>query len=336
MLNYLKKFALEILPSVAATVIGAYIVNHYISAKPAADAPVAAAVSPAEVKKNAPKPADGVSNVASIPAHGITARGISERAMMEKSASERPGEFKPAETKSEAKPSEGKASEAKASEAKSSEAKAEAKPSESKSETASAPAKHATPAAPPKAVAKTTPAAPVEAASTPAEEHRDANDLARAAIERLRKEDSQSHTQEASRAPDAPRLQEAPRTVAAPPMATAAVRPLPPPITVIAPPVEGQGNNNQGNGPSNMASNPAPYTASINADNPNGLVPPADIPPPPPIDLRADASKLATRTNNVAQDVLAKTRSMFHALLPGSNGDGGDNRQSSSASQFTD
>ena len=41
MLNYLKKFALEILPSVAATVIGAYIVNHYIS-KPATDAPVAA------------------------------------------------------------------------------------------------------------------------------------------------------------------------------------------------------------------------------------------------------------------------------------------------------
>ena len=30
MLNYLKKFAVDIFPSVAATVIGAYIVNHYI------------------------------------------------------------------------------------------------------------------------------------------------------------------------------------------------------------------------------------------------------------------------------------------------------------------
>ncbi len=30
MLSYLKKFALDILPSVAATIIGAYIVNHYI------------------------------------------------------------------------------------------------------------------------------------------------------------------------------------------------------------------------------------------------------------------------------------------------------------------
>src|SRR6185437_13336193 len=156
----------------------------------------------------------------------------------------------------------------------------EAKPSET--------AKHPTPA-PPKAVAKATsapaasPAAPVETASAPAEDHRDANDLARAAIERLRKEDSSSHAQEASRAPDTPRLQDAPRTVVAPPMATASVRPLPPPITVIAPPVEGQPNN-QGNDQPNVASNPPPYTASINADNPNRLVPPADIPPPPPID----------------------------------------------------
>lgn len=50
MLNYLKKFALDILPSVAATIIGAYIVNHYIATKPGAEAPVAAAVSPAAPK----------------------------------------------------------------------------------------------------------------------------------------------------------------------------------------------------------------------------------------------------------------------------------------------
>jgi hypothetical protein len=330
MLNYLKKFTLEILPSVAATIIGAYIVNHYIN-RPAADASVPAAISHAEVKKNDAKSADAksadgaASDAASVPEHGVTAKGISERAMIEKSASERPGEFKPTEAKpSEAKPTESKPSELKPS------------------ETASLPA--AKRPTPPKAVAKTTPApsaspaAPVETASAPAEDHRDANDLARAAIERLRKEDSQSHSQEASRVPDTPRLQEAPRTVVSPPTApvsTASVRPLPPPITVVAPPVEGQGNNqdnNQGNG------NPAPYTASINADNPNRLVPPADIPPPPPIDLlRARATNLADRTNNVAHDVLAKTKSMFHSLLPGSNGDsGGGQGQSSSASQFTD
>jgi hypothetical protein len=294
MINYVKKFTLEIVPSVAATIIGAYIVNHYIT-KPAADAPVAAVVSPAEVKKSAPKPADG--DVASIPEPGVKAKGISERAMMEKSASEKPAEVKPAEVKA-----------------------VDTKPAESKpSETASIPAdrKHPTPAAP-KAIAKTAPA-PAETAAVPApaEDHRDANDLARAAIERLRGSDSQPRTQEASRSPEAPRLQEAPRTVV--PTTAASIRPLPPPITVSAPPVEGQVNA-------------APYTAAIDPSRPT---PPAEIPPPPPIDLRADATNLANRTNNMAQDVLAKTKSMFHALLPNTNGNGGSG-QSSSASQFTD
>ena len=43
MLKYVSKFAMDILPSVAATIIGAYIVNHSITAKPAADAQAAAA-----------------------------------------------------------------------------------------------------------------------------------------------------------------------------------------------------------------------------------------------------------------------------------------------------
>ena len=141
MLNYLKKFALEILPSVAATVIGAYIVNHYIVSKPATDAPVAAAVSSADGQEDPPKPAN-------LPEPGVKAKGISERAMMEKSASEKPGEFKPAETHA-------------------SEAKASDKPSEVKStETASAPAeprRHAIlPAPREKTVART--AAPAPAA----------------------------------------------------------------------------------------------------------------------------------------------------------------------------
>ncbi len=52
MLNYLKKFTVDIFPSVAATVIGAYIVNHYIVSRPSADAP-AAAVSTADSKGKA-------------------------------------------------------------------------------------------------------------------------------------------------------------------------------------------------------------------------------------------------------------------------------------------
>src|ERR1700722_3495298 len=48
MLKYVSKFTMDILPSVVATIIGAYIVNHYIVTKPAADAPVAASVSTAD------------------------------------------------------------------------------------------------------------------------------------------------------------------------------------------------------------------------------------------------------------------------------------------------
>src|SRR5215813_3317453 len=99
MLNYLKKFAMEIVPSVAATIIGAYIVNHYINAKPATETPKAAVVSPAQPKLDAnkadPDKAEAKANpdkanldaeIAGIPASGVKAKGISEKAMLEKNA----------------------------------------------------------------------------------------------------------------------------------------------------------------------------------------------------------------------------------------------------------
>jgi hypothetical protein len=279
---------MEILPSVAATIIGAYIVNHYINARPA-DPPAAVSSPSAKAQpKVAPKPASA--ETAAMPEPGIKARGISERAMIENRAAEKPSEVKP-----DAKPAE---------------ATAETRPAET--------------------------AKPAEVATAP--HRRDAADLARAAIERLRgSKDTAPRTQEVPRvqeavrtvptAPAAPRLEDAPRTVVAapvaPPPAAApeALRPLPPPITVSAPPADALAAGG--------AANP-PYTASVDPSRP---VPPAEIPlspPRPPIDLRADADKLATRTNNMAQDVLAKTKSMFHALLPNTD------RQSSSASQFTD
>ena len=45
MLKYVSKFTVDILPSVVATVIGAYIVNHYINVRP--EAPAAAVSVPA-------------------------------------------------------------------------------------------------------------------------------------------------------------------------------------------------------------------------------------------------------------------------------------------------
>src|SRR6478609_11570932 len=88
MLSYLKKFAVDIFPSVAATVIGAYIVNHYIVSKPSADVPAAAASTAnpkgdgkAEAKSDA-KPAETTANVSNLPTAGVKAKGISEKAIM--------------------------------------------------------------------------------------------------------------------------------------------------------------------------------------------------------------------------------------------------------------
>src|SRR3984893_12394341 len=113
MLKYVSKFTMDILPSVVATIIGAYIVNHYIVAKPGAYgpgyAPVTAAVSAepkAEVKagvKNDAKAGGTSGDVASLPEPGVKAKGISEKAMLEKTAAEKPREKssdKPAETAS--------------------------------------------------------------------------------------------------------------------------------------------------------------------------------------------------------------------------------------------
>jgi hypothetical protein len=148
---------------------------------------------------------------------------------------------------------------------------------------------------------------PAEAAVTP-EENRDANDLARAAIERLRKERPQdAQRTDLARLPDQQR-----------PAAASAIRPLPPPIMVSNP----SGEN------ADQSSQPRPpYAASAQDSNrdSNRLTPPADIPVPvlqAPLDLRADAAMPAPkseRTNertSVTDDVFSGMKSMFHAVLP--------------------
>ncbi|MGY2938619.1 hypothetical protein ACVWZ6_008221 [Bradyrhizobium sp. GM6.1] len=93
MLKYIAKISMDIFPSVLATIIGAYIVNHYINAKPAADAP-AAVTAPAEAGKNG-KPAD----VANLPAPGVKAKGISEKNVTDKPAAEKAADHPGAESK---------------------------------------------------------------------------------------------------------------------------------------------------------------------------------------------------------------------------------------------
>ncbi|WP_339030983.1 hypothetical protein WI604_05345 [Bradyrhizobium symbiodeficiens] len=308
MLKYLAKISMDIFPSVLATIIGAYIVNHYINARPAADAP-AAVVAPAEAGKNG-KPSD----VANLPAPGVKAKGI-----LEKSVTDKPTAAKAADQPSaEHKSADG--------------APAEAGP-------------RGKPSAREKAAAKSTPAAGtpapvVEANSTPAvaAPAPDANDLVRAAIERLRKspegkspegKSSESKSAEvrpfearpaeakSAERPTEPAVREAARTPEAPriiSMEPATVRPLPPPITVSTPLPDAY--DKDGSSPANP-----PYTASVGNDDPNRMTPPADIPVPmiaPPLDLRADAGASMPRPKktNVADEMLSGMKSMFHSVLP--------------------
>jgi len=320
MLKYLAKISMDIFPSVLATIIGAYIVNHYINAKPAADAP-AAVVAPAEAGKNG-KPAD----VANLPAPGVKAKGISEKSVTDKPAAEKAADQPVVEHK--------------AADVTPAEASPRGKPSAREKAAAKS-----TPTSPP-AVTAAPPAAPVaEANSAPAAAAPapDANDLVRAAIERLRKspegksaegkssegksaearssetkpaEVRPSEAKSAERPPE-PAVREAARTPEAPrviSMEPATVRPLPPPITVSTPSSEAYGSDGS------SSANP-PYTASVSNDDPNRMTPPADIPVPmiaPPLDLRADAGASLPRPKktNVADEMLSGMKSMFHSVLP--------------------
>ena len=297
MLKYVSKFALDILPSVVATIIGAYIVNHYIATKPAADAPVAAAASTADPKADA-KPS-GTPALANIPEPGVKAKGISERAMIERSASEQPAAAeKPAETA-----------------AIPAETRRHAPVSREKAVAKVAPAPQPSAPVPAAVAAAPSPVIPAEVA-TPAEERRDANDLARAAIERLRgANDGSPRPQEAARTPDAARIPDAPRVVSAPVAAPVVpapqVRPLPPPIMVSSPSAE----------TSDQATGSLRPAYPVVAD-PHRPTPPADIPlgsslPSRPLDLRAEATEPATREHTtVGEDVLSAAKSVFHAVLP--------------------
>ena len=315
--KYVSKFAMDIFPSVAATIIGAYIVNHYIATKPAANAP-AAAVSTAEPQaeaKPAPEAAKAGSkapetsaDVANLPEPGIKARGISEKAVIEKTAAEKPTVVeKPAE-KSADKPAETASIPA---------GTRRHQPTPREKAVAKAVPAPVPPAAsvsaPVVAAPATVPAPPVEATIVP-EERRDANDLARAAIERLRGgNDGSPRAQEAARTPDRPRVPDAPRAqdpsrvVAASP-----VRPLPPPIMVSTPTTQAFDSS----GSSQMR---PPYAARI--DDPRRPTPPADIPAAspsaPPLDLHAEAEEPSRRGHTtVAEDVLSAAKSVFHAVLP--------------------
>ena len=312
MLKYFSKIAMDILPSVAATIIGAYIVNHYIVAKPASDAPAAAAVSPASPKKlNAKtdsKPAETSSDVSNLPEAGARAKGISEKAVAEKAAAEKAASEKAGAQKAGLEKSTAEKSADKPAETASIPADTRRHPWSGSREKAAAktvPAPVVVPAVAPPEVATAHTAPPVEAAVAP-DDHVNANEIARMTLERLRgTNEGPAHTLETARTPEPPRL------VSPPPAMAPAVRPLPPPIMVSTP-----GNDRFDSAPGS-SQNP-PYAAAAPSDDPRRPTPPADIPTPPPLDLRAEAAEPppARAHTNVAEDMLSSMKSVFHAVLP--------------------
>ncbi|WP_316229921.1 hypothetical protein [Bradyrhizobium sp. SZCCHNR1051] len=301
MLKYLTKFAMEIVPSVVATIIGAYIVNHYINTKPDSPPSTVAAVAsaayakltgsksdaskstgkgidPAKLEakadpKSDAKPAETSTEVSSIPAPGIKAKGVSEKSLADKAA-EKAVEVKPTETAS--LPTDVQA------------ARHPGSPRE-------------------KLIARGTPA---EAPAAQQDDRRDAADLARAAIERLRASEGAGKAAVEKPSSDAARgAGETPRIATVAPQVSP-VRPLPPPVTVSAPPAE------QGFAlPS--ASSPT-YTGSLQPDG--RPTPPAEIPVQQlrPLDLRADKTdpSIKDQMSSVAQDMMSAAKSVFHSVLP--------------------
>lgn len=288
MLKIASKFAIDIIPSVIATIIGAYIVNHYIVSKPT-DAPTAAVVSPAPPKK---------ADVANVPEPGVRAKGISEKSVIDKSNTDRATFEKPVE-----KPAD-KAADKPAETASIPPDNTRRHPAVPREKTVAkaSPEKPVVPVVEPVVAAPTT-APAVEAAIAP---DRDANDLARAAIERLRATPDSSRPSESSsvRLPDPPRVVTAAPT--APTAPAPSLQPLPPPILVSTP----------------LAESAQPRSSSAGRDDPRRPTPPADIPDPRPLDLRADAipdQPPPRQHTNVAEDVLSAAKSMFHSVLPNSS-----------------
>jgi hypothetical protein len=290
MLKYVSKFLLDILPSVIATVIGAYIVNHYVIPRNGSEAPKAAAHSVTEP---------------------VAPNHVDQRAtdMMRKPESAAAQDAKAVDP-SKSKPAVEKAE------------KATERPSEKPLEAARENPKPATegkrwtsrerPVA--KSVAPAAPApSPTEAAPVP---DRDVNELARAAIERLRPPPAPREAARSNEPAPVPETREqatgggapSPNSVAAAPQPSQPqpsqprpfVQPLPPPVDVST------------SNAVNVEGLP-PAAATAKSADANRLVPPADIPPPKPLDLQAAAGP---SKSSVTEDVLSAARSVINAVVP--------------------
>lgn len=271
MLKFASKFVLEILPSIVATVIGAYIVNHYIITKPADQAPVVAASSVSAAKPPVVKAASREAEIKS-PAQPAAVTVDATAAVPDKAAVILPRSIETHEhpVASRERPA----------------IKAVESVKEATKETAWQNR---------------------DRREREANQQRDANELARAAIERLGGTNRGAHSAAVTAAPREP----AQASIAAVPV----VRPLPPAINILTPAVELARTERRGD-----PTAPARFGAASDTgrDDPDHLIPPADI---PPASLLSGPSTDATTTPvsqgpTVADDMFAAARSVFHAVLP--------------------
>jgi hypothetical protein len=291
MVKYLSKFVLEVLPSVFATVVGAYIVAHYINPSPKTETPKTevVATAPAGEAKDA---ADSTGTVE--------------------------------EKATDAKPqADAKAADAKAADAKPAEA---AKVEPAKVEAAKVEAAKVETAKP--KIAKTD-----EKTGKP-DEKKNAIELARAAIERLRGTtvEPAAPASQPVRAPvETARADEGARGAVQPaasqrtPVVTTGVAPqsapatsvtpppLPPPV-IVASPYGRHSVGPEATTPATSVEQPGDQpTDRASADRPT---PPADIPFQRGYDLQAQSAPV--EHVSIADHVLSTTKSFFRALTPNS------------------
>lgn len=286
------KYFLEVVPSIVATVVGAYIVTHYINAKSDTDKPKASIAAPAETSKSVTpqtlKADESGDKAIQESPKAEAARLKAEKLAAEKAAAERAAVDRAENAKRAA---EKLAAEKAAAEKTAAEKLASEKVAAEKRE---------------RAVAKSAPTAPPASEANAAPE-RDANDLARAAIERLRNASPRSSEPARAEEPARPQPERAKVNsvvyAPAPAASQPSVQPLPPAVTVAPPPPEVA-----------ITAPPAPFPRPVDeASDESRLTPPADI-PSRPLDLRA-----RERDRSVAEGVVSAARSVFHAVIPERN-----------------
>lgn len=249
MLNYLSKFVLQMLPTISATVIGAYIVATWINPKTPPEPPKVAASSQEQ------QPTKPTAAHEAVP------------------AAVQPAQEEAAEPTSEAAKAAGETD------------KVRIIPiSKQPVQTTEAPAPASTAAAD---------------ANTAAEERKNVNELARAAIQRLRGNPETARTDEAAKPVAAAIRAPQGRVVSEPAQPAATIAPpLPPAVSIASPRFAPEQGTDQ---------DPAVY--------PERMSPPGEIPTArDPLSLQA--SHRVAENPSFADDFVSATKSFFRAITP--------------------